>query len=122
MDQQAHQKDFLKVTNKNDFFFIIKNKLTKKLNFTDNDASSKRPESVASSVDCKDSDLDNKNRDSVEIKREGSVQLDDDFHSLPPLKRLRADFVDAESNTTNSGECPLKIFTMSVTVLHKVHL
>lgn len=71
---------------------------------SDNDTGSKRPESVASSVDCKDNDLDNKNRDSVEIKRESSIHLDDDFHSLPPLKRLRADYVDAESNTTNSGK------------------
>lgn len=72
--------------------------------YTDNDTGLKRPESVASSVDCKDNDIDNKNRDSVEIKREGSIHLDDDFHSLPPLKRLRADCVDAESNTTNSGK------------------
>lgn len=70
----------------------------------DNETVSKRPESVASSVDCKDNDLDNKNRDSMEIKRESSIHLDDDFHSLPPLKRLRADYVDAESNTTNSGK------------------
>lgn len=40
----------------------------------------------------------------MEIKRESSINLDDDFHSLPPLKRLRADYVDAESNTTNSGK------------------
>lgn len=70
---------------------------------TDNDTGVKRPDSVASSLDCKDNDVDNK-RDCVEIKREGSVHLDDDFHSLPPLKRLRAEVADAESNTTNSGE------------------
>lgn len=69
----------------------------------DNDTGAKRPDSAASSVDCKDNDVDNKNRDSVEIKREGSMH-DDEFNSLPPLKRLRADVADAESNTTNSGE------------------
>lgn len=60
--------------NKKKYFW--QKKFSKIFIFTDNDASSKRPESVASSVDCKDSDLDNKNRDSVEIKREGSMQLD----------------------------------------------
>jgi hypothetical protein len=40
----------------------------------------------------------------MEIKREGSAHLDDDYNSLPPLKRLRAEVADAESNTTNSGE------------------
>lgn len=75
----------------------------------DNDTGSKRPESVASSVDCKDNELDNKHRDSVEIKREGSVQYEDDFQSLPPLKRLRADCVDAESNTTNSGKYGIRV-------------
>lgn len=69
----------------------------------DNDTGVKRPDSVASSLDCKDNDVDNK-RDSMEIKREGSVHLDDDYNSLPPLKRLRAEVADAESNTTNSGE------------------
>ena len=74
-----------------------------KTNNIDNDTGVKRPDSVASSLDCKDNDVDNK-RDSLEIKREGSVHLDDDYNSLPPLKRLRAEVADAESNTTNSGE------------------
>ncbi|KAL7035711.1 hypothetical protein ACKWTF_008519 [Chironomus riparius] len=72
----------------------------------DNDMGSKRPSSATPSLDCKDNVVDNKNRDSVEIKQErlndASLCPDDDFHSLPPLKRLRADVVDAESNTTNS--------------------
>ena len=65
----------------------------------------KRPDSATPSLD---NNVDNKNRDSVEIKQErlndANLCPDDDFHSLPPLKRLRADVVDAESNTTNSGE------------------
>jgi hypothetical protein len=38
---------------------------------------------------------------------------DDDFHmsSQPPLKKLRADMADAESNTTNSGKSRLCFFT-----------
>lgn len=76
---------------------------------TDND---KRPDSVTLSLDSKENDLDNKHRNSVEIKQErlndASLCPDDDFHSLsttqPPLKKLRADVVDAESNTTNSGK------------------
>ena len=74
---------------------------------TDND---KRPDSVTLSLDCKENDLDNKNRDSVEIKQErlndAGMCTDDDFHasSQPPLKKLRADVADAESNTTNSGK------------------
>lgn len=75
----------------------------------DND---QRPDSVTLSLDSKENDLDNKHRDSVEIKQErltdASLCPDDDFHSLsstqPPLKKLRADVADAESNTTNSGE------------------
>lgn len=75
----------------------------------DND---QRPDSVTLSLDSKENDLDNKHRDSVEIKQERltdtSLCPDDDFHSLsstqPPLKKLRADVADAESNTTNSGE------------------
>ncbi|CRK97066.1 CLUMA_CG010459, isoform A [Clunio marinus] len=74
----------------------------------DND---KRPDSATLSLDSKENDLDNKHRDSVEIKQErlndASLCPDDDFNSLsntqPPLKKLRADVADAESNTTNSG-------------------
>ena len=75
---------------------------------------SKRPDSATPSLDCKDNVVDNKNRDSVEIKQErlndASLCPDDDFHSLPPLKRLRADVVDAESNTTNSGKFHALLF------------
>jgi hypothetical protein len=79
--------------------------------YADND---KRPDSVTLSLDCKENDLDNKNRDSVEIKQErlndAGMCVDDDFNSLssqPPLKKLRADVADAESNTTNSGKSRL---------------
>lgn len=74
----------------------------------DND---KRPDSVTLSLDRKENDLDNKHRNSVEIKQERLNDANlcpDDFHSLsntqPPLKKLRADVADAESNTTNSGK------------------
>lgn len=78
----------------------------------DND---KRPDSVTLSLDHKENELDNKHRDSIEIKQErlndASLCPDDDFHSLsttqPPLKKLRADVADAESNTTNSGKSSL---------------
>jgi hypothetical protein len=43
----------------------------------------------------------------VEIKQERLNEAlcpDDDFHSLPPLKKIRTDTADAESNTTNSGK------------------
>lgn len=77
------------------------------LSSKDNEMGSKRPDSAAT-PSCKDNVVDNKNRDSVEIKQErlndASLCPDDDFHSLPPLKRLRADVADAESNTTNSGK------------------
>lgn len=85
---------------------------------TDND---KRPDSVSLSLDCKENELDNKHRDSVEIKQErlndASLCPDDDFHSLsntqPPLKKLRADVADAESNTTNSGKLKLELLCLS---------
>jgi len=73
----------------------------------DND---KRPDSVTLSLDCKENDLDNKHRNSIDIKQEefADASPHDDFHSLsstqPPLKKLRADVADAESNTTNSGK------------------
>lgn len=81
----------------------------------DND---KRPDSVTLSLDGKENDLDNKHRNSVEIKQErlndAGLCPDDDFHSLsssqPPLKKLRADVADAESNTTNSGKSNLLLF------------
>lgn len=78
--------------------------------FSINADNDKRPDSV--SLDCKENDLDNKHRNSIEIKQErfndASLCPDDDLHSLsttqPPLKKLRADVADAESNTTNSGK------------------
>ena len=106
----AHQKDYLKVCIKKNFlkfwdvssynFFSVIN--------LDND---KRPDSVTLSLDSKQNDLDNKHRNSVEIKQErlndASLCPDDDLHSLsstqPSLKKLRADVADAESNTKNSG-------------------
>lgn len=109
MALQAHQKDYLKVRTLRSFFWRAFSILISILSFsTDND---KRPDSVTLSLDCKENDLDNKHRDSVEIKQERLNDLcttDDEFNALsnaqPPLKKLRAEVVDAESNTTNSGE------------------
>lgn len=83
----------------------------------DND---KRPDSVTLSLDHKENELDNKHRDSIEIKQErlndASLCPDDDFRSLsstqPPLKKLRADVADAESNTTNSGKLSYTLFLL----------
>ena len=73
---------------------------------TGNENAPKRSAST-SSMD-KLCNLSNKDRSSVDIKQENDGSHDDDFSSLssaqPPMKKLRAEFADAESNTTNSGE------------------
>lgn len=57
--------------------------------------------------------MDNKSQSScggVEVKQERLIDVshEDDYSSLsnaqPPLKKLRAEVADAESNTTNSGK------------------
>lgn len=110
MVRQAHQRDYLKVRNQKLpstlLSFLLKK--TFSLHSSDND---KRPDSI--SLDRKETELDNKHRNSVEIKQERLNDVlcsEDDFLSStqPPLKKLRADVADAESNTTNSGK--LKLF------------
>jgi hypothetical protein len=114
MVRQAHQKDYLKVRIARNIMKRINFKILTSLSrFTDND---KRPDS--DSLDCKENDLDNKHRDSIDIKQErfnDALCPEDDFMSTaqPPLKKLRADVADAESNTTNSGKLKLFFFTIS---------
>lgn len=44
----------------------------------------------------------------MDIKQENDGSHDEDYTSMssaqPPMKKLRAEFADAESNTTNSGK------------------
>jgi hypothetical protein len=87
----------------------------KKKSFSSPPDNDKRPDSV--SLDCKENDLDNKHRNSVEIKQERLNDVmcsEDDFlsNAQPPLKKLRADVADAESNTTNSGKLKLSSKTV----------
>jgi hypothetical protein len=108
MARQAHQKDYLKVSTTSSALKRIEILNSTSYSPTDND---KRPDS--DSLECKENDLDNKHRDSIDIKQErfnDALCPEDDFMTTaqPPLKKLRADVADAESNTTNSGE--LKLF------------
>lgn len=94
--------------------------------FIDKESSgTKRSASATPTLDCKENDLDNKSQSScggVEVKQERLIDVshEDDYSSLsnaqPPLKKLRAEVADAESNTTNSGKFHKKI--LSTLLIH----